>query len=87
MILRSQIRAADYRARARAAAALAGASVLQRVRERHQVAAATWKALAKSEEKWVTGLRRRFGRAALAQPARASAQSDEQTTIMEPQCQ
>lgn len=87
MILRSEIRAADYRARARAASALAGASVLQQVRERHQVAAATWKALAKSEERRVAGLRRRFGRATLAQPARASARSDNETTSMEPQCQ
>jgi hypothetical protein len=58
VILRSQIRAADYRAKARAASALAGASILQRVRERHHVAAATWKALAKSEESRVSGLRR-----------------------------
>jgi hypothetical protein len=74
LILRSQARAADYRTKAKAASALAGASALQQVRERHELAASTWRALAKSEERRASSLRRRFGRA--AQAAALSARQD-----------
>jgi hypothetical protein len=59
----SQIRASDYRSKARDAWALAEASVLQRVRERHELAASAWTELAKSEERRTLRLARRFGRA------------------------
>jgi len=70
VILRSEIRAADYRARARAASAAARACLLQQVRERHRAAAATWQALAKSEDRRVAGLRRRFTPATQSATAR-----------------
>jgi hypothetical protein len=69
----SQIRAHDYRAKARDATALAEASVLQRVRERHQLAASVWTELAETEERRAQSLSQRFGRAALASQTRASA--------------
>lgn len=58
MISRSQIRAEEYRAKARIAAALAKASVLERVREKHQNAASAWNVLAAFEEDQAASLRR-----------------------------
>jgi hypothetical protein len=58
------IRAADYRSRAQNAFAQAQASALQQVRERHELAAATWIELARSEDRRTLNLNRRFGRAA-----------------------
>lgn len=59
----SQARADEYHAKASAAAALAASSVLQRVRELHQLAAARWTALAELEDRRTLGLAQRFGRA------------------------
>lgn len=52
---KSQIRAEDYRDKARNAAALAGSSVLDHVREKHERAAAVWTGLADLEERPRTG--------------------------------
>lgn len=49
-MLKSHIRAEDYRSKARDASAMAEASTLDRVREKHELAAATWLGMAKSEE-------------------------------------
>jgi hypothetical protein len=57
-ILRSQRRAADYRAQARAASALARASVLQSVRDKHRSAASAWRRLAAFEERLLNPRRR-----------------------------
>jgi hypothetical protein len=50
-MLKSEVRAGDYRDKARNATALADASVLAHVREKHTLAAATWTGLAESEER------------------------------------
>jgi len=65
-MLKSQLRADEYRGKAREAAALAEASVLQQVRERHASAARKWIELAVFEEQQVLNLGRRFDRAAQA---------------------
>jgi hypothetical protein len=49
-MLRSEIRAAEYRAKALEASTLAQASVLRRVRDRHRLAAAAWTDLASAED-------------------------------------
>jgi hypothetical protein len=66
MLLRSQAKAAEYHAKASDAAALAAASVLQRVRELHELAAYKWTQLAESEDRRTVFLARRDGRAAEA---------------------
>jgi hypothetical protein len=48
-MLKSDVRAEDYRDKARNAAALADASVLAHVREKHMLAAAVWTGLADAE--------------------------------------
>ena len=48
-MLKSEVRAEDYRDKARNAAALADASVLEHVRAKHALAAAMWTGLADSE--------------------------------------
>jgi hypothetical protein len=78
VIRTSQIRADDYRSKARNAAALGEASVLQQVRQRHELAASAWTELAQSEERRALGLSRRFGRAAQAPPTGAPARPDQQ---------
>jgi hypothetical protein len=50
-MLKSEVRAVDYRDKARHASALADASVLAHVRAKHTLAAATWTGLAESEER------------------------------------
>ena len=55
---KSELRAVDYRDKARNAAALADASVLAHVREKHELAAATWTGLADFEERPRTGPQR-----------------------------
>ena len=47
---RSQVKAEDYRCKARNASAMAEASTLDRVREKHELAAATWREMAESQE-------------------------------------
>jgi len=47
---KSEIRAAEYRARAEAATAAAEACVLAQPRQQHEAAAARWAELAKGEE-------------------------------------
>jgi hypothetical protein len=70
---RTMIRAADYRALANDASARARVSVLQRVREQHEVAASTWRELADSEDRRTLSLSRRYGRAALPPDAAPAA--------------
>ena len=48
--LRRQIQATEYRGRAADASALAAASQLDHVREKHEMAAARWRALAELNE-------------------------------------
>lgn len=48
---RREVRAAEYRERASASRALVDASSLQHVREKHELAAATWSALAAMDER------------------------------------
>jgi hypothetical protein len=48
---KNQVRAAEYRDRAAAAFTLAGASVLDRVRERHEAAGERWTDLARLVER------------------------------------
>ncbi len=48
--LRRQIQATEYRGRAADASALAAASPLDHVREKHEMAAARWRALAELNE-------------------------------------
>ena len=79
MTLKSQTRAAEYHAKASEAAALAAASVLQRVRELHELAAARWTRLAELEDSRALSLARRFGKAALAAAATAPDTLDEET--------
>jgi hypothetical protein len=50
-MLKNQIKAAEYRDRAAAAFTLAGACVLDRVRERHEAAAERWTDLARLIER------------------------------------
>jgi len=76
--LRSQVRAAEYHAKASEAAALAAASPLQRVRELHELAASRWTQLAEFEDRRTLGLARRFGRAAQTGAAKAPAVLDEE---------
>jgi hypothetical protein len=66
MMSGSEIRAAEYRAKAEDALARAQASPLQQVRERLEAAASTWEGLARSEDVRTMHLARRFGRAAEA---------------------
>ena len=54
--LKRQTRAAEYHGRALEASALAEASPLDRVREKHEAAAARWRELASLSE--ATGLQR-----------------------------
>jgi hypothetical protein len=56
-VLRSETRAADFRSKASAASTLARASLLQRVREQHSLAAIAWRELARSEDQRTSGLR------------------------------
>jgi hypothetical protein len=65
-VLRSEVRAIEYRSKARDASARARASVLERVRERHVQAASMWTELADAEDRRTLNLRKRFGRAAHA---------------------
>jgi len=51
IILKRHVRAADYRERALESVARAEASVLDRVRERHEAAAARWRELAALSER------------------------------------
>jgi len=69
--LRSQVRAAEYHAKASEAAALAAASPLQRVRELHELAAYRWTQLAEFEDRRTLGLARRFERPAQGKAAKA----------------
>jgi hypothetical protein len=73
----SQIRADDYRSRAKAATVMAEASVLQQVRERHAFAAFAWTELANAEERRTSSLSRRFGRAAHGPSMQASADKED----------
>lgn len=66
MTLRTQTRAAEYHAKASDAAAVAASSVLQRVRELHELAASRWTHLAELEDRRTVSLARRYGRAAQA---------------------
>lgn len=50
-LLRSELRAEDYRARARDALIAAEASCLDRAREQHERAAAAWTELAEAEDR------------------------------------
>jgi hypothetical protein len=50
-VLKRQIQAAEYRDRALAASALAAASLLDRVREKHEEAAARWWSLVALSER------------------------------------
>lgn len=77
MAVTSQGRAAEYHAKASDAAALAASSVLQRVRELHELAASRWTQLADLEERRTLSLARRFGRAAEAAAARAAILDEE----------
>jgi len=49
-MLKSELKAEEYRARAREASAAAAEASLDRIRERHQQAAITWSELADAEE-------------------------------------
>lgn len=49
----NQLRADEYRGRAAEATALAGASILDRVRERHEAAAVRWTDLARLNERQI----------------------------------
>jgi hypothetical protein len=62
----NRIKAADYRSKAKAASALAEASALTLVRQKHASAASAWTELAEAEERRAASLRRRFGPAAHA---------------------
>lgn len=66
MTMKSETRAAEYHAKARDAAALATSSVLQRVRELHELAASRWTQLAELEDRRTVILAQRFDRAAQA---------------------
>ena len=50
-MLKSEVRAIEYRAKARNADALARASVLEQVRERHACSASMWTELADAEDR------------------------------------
>jgi len=50
-MLRNRLKAAEYRDRAAQASRLAGACILDRVRERHEAAAERWADLARSIER------------------------------------
>jgi|HubBroStandDraft_1064217.scaffolds.fasta_scaffold44699_2 hypothetical protein len=63
MVLRSEVRAFEYRTKARDASARARASVLERVRERHSLAASMWSQLADDEDRRTLVLRKRYVRA------------------------
>lgn len=62
----NHIKAADYRSKAKAASALAEASTLTLVRQKHASAASAWTELAGAEERRAASLSRRFGPAAHA---------------------
>lgn len=53
-----ELRTTEYQARARDASALAEASVLDHVREKHERAATRWRELAAINEAEITGLSR-----------------------------
>jgi hypothetical protein len=67
MTMKSETRAAEYHAKAHDSAALAASSVLQRVRELHELAASRWTQLAELEDRRTVILAQRFDRAALAE--------------------
>lgn len=69
MTIKSETRAAEYHAKARDSAALAASSVLQRVRELHELAASRWLQLAELEDRRTVTLAQRFDRAAATDPA------------------
>lgn len=50
-MLKAELKAAEYRSRAQEASALADASLLERVREKYEVAAARWTDLALLNER------------------------------------
>jgi hypothetical protein len=75
-----QERVDEYRAKAREASALAGASVLSQVRERHKAAALAWAELAEAEDERAEGLSQRFGRAA-EEPQTREPQTHEPKTV------
>lgn len=76
-MLKSQIKANEYRGRALDASALAEASPLERVREKHELAAATWTELAALQER--VGLSHDLHPPADAQiPIGASVQSNDE---------
>ena len=77
MTLRTETRAAEYHAKASDAAALAASSVLQRVRELHELAASRWTQLAELEDRRTVSLARRYGRAAQDDAGAAAALADE----------
>jgi len=66
MMLKRQLRADDYHARADAASERAQVCSLPRVREQYESAASTWRALAEAEEFWLLQTAARLRQ--LAQP-------------------
>jgi hypothetical protein len=58
-MLKSEIRALEYRSKARDAEALAKASVLEQVRQRHVFSASMWAELADTEERRTLSLHQR----------------------------
>jgi hypothetical protein len=58
-MLKSEVRAIEYRAKARNADALARASVLEQVRERHACSASMWTELADAEDRRTLSLHQR----------------------------
>jgi hypothetical protein len=79
--LRSQVRAAEYHAKASEAAARAAASPLQRVRELHELAACRWRQLAEFEDRRTLGLARRFEHPAQGKAAKALAVLDQEPAL------
>ena len=59
MTTKSDLKALEFRARARDASAAAGACALDRAREQHELAALRWIELAEAEEKRALGARGR----------------------------
>ncbi|MFN3511550.1 MAG: hypothetical protein ACK41C_00780 [Phenylobacterium sp.] len=58
-MLKSELKAEEYRARARAASLAADGAPLARTKEQHQLAARTWSDLAAAEEARAAGSRAR----------------------------
>ena len=50
MLLKGETRAMEYRTKAQAAAGAAAIASLDRVRQRHEIAASVWNGLAETEE-------------------------------------